>query len=112
MPGWGVHAQKKRRDRLIALAATQPDWLVGFEDEVWFSRLAQPGMSAWTFDKDKPLPLCSKERAPDDKAAKALACYGLLLPEQPFGKPEHRQMWLRFVSARPVSAITRQRYPL
>jgi transposase len=86
----------------MALASTQPHWAVGFEDEVWFSRLAQPGMSTWTGDT-KPLRLCVKERAPQDETAKALACYGLLVPEQT-GSPE--QMLLRFVAGRPLSAVT------
>jgi len=25
-----------------------PDWALGFEDETWWSRLAQPNMNAWT----------------------------------------------------------------
>ena len=86
------------------MAATQPDWVVGFEDEVWFSRLAQPGMSTWRADK-KPLRLCVKERAARDKTAKALACYGLFVPEQP-AQAAPEQMLLRFVAGRPVSAVT------
>lgn len=76
--------------------------MVGFQDEVWFSRLAQPGTSTWRVDK-KPLHLCVKERAPQDRTAKALACYGLFVPEQA-GSPE--QMLLRFVAGRPISAVT------
>jgi hypothetical protein len=34
--------EKGARDRLIRLAATHPDWVLGFEDESWFSRLAHP----------------------------------------------------------------------
>jgi hypothetical protein len=34
--------EKKRRDRLIRWALTQPTWALGFGDEVWWSRLAQP----------------------------------------------------------------------
>ena len=30
------------RDRLIALAARHPDWVLGYQDETWWSRLAQP----------------------------------------------------------------------
>jgi hypothetical protein len=37
------YARKKAaRDRLIRLAEQHEDWLLGFEDEVWWSRLAQP----------------------------------------------------------------------
>src|SRR5690242_2670468 len=38
---------KNWRDRLIGLAARHPDWVVGYVDEVWWSRLAQPAMHAW-----------------------------------------------------------------
>jgi hypothetical protein len=41
-------AKKARRDRLIRLAAQHPDWVFGFEDEVWWSRLARPSFNAWT----------------------------------------------------------------
>ena len=39
----------------------------------------------------------------DDPDAKALACYGLLVRPGPH---QLDQMWLRFVSGRPVSAVT------
>lgn len=64
---------------------------------MWFSRLAQPTFSTWT--QNKPLRLLHKERATGDRAAKALACYGLFLPE-------HDRMLLRFVAGRPVSSVT------
>src|SRR5882672_1421124 len=44
----GVYPQKKARDRLIRLAASHPEWALGFEDETWWSRLAQPTLYAWT----------------------------------------------------------------
>ena len=28
------------RDRLIAQAAARPDWVLGFQDETWWTRLA------------------------------------------------------------------------
>ena len=77
---------------------------MGFEDEVWWSRLTQPGIHTWT--ADEPLRLCSKERAAQDTAAKALACYGLLVPERSGEQAESEQMLLRFVSGRPVSQVT------
>ncbi len=46
--------------------------------------------------------LHQKERAPEDKAAKALACYGSYLP----GPAGPGRMLLRFVEGRPVSALT------
>jgi transposase len=36
--------KKARRDCVINLAARQPDWVLGFADEVWWSRLAVPGI--------------------------------------------------------------------
>src|SRR4030095_3198730 len=40
--------KKARRDRLIQVAAKHPDWVLGFVDEVWWSRLHRPPLSAWT----------------------------------------------------------------
>lgn len=61
-------------------------------------------MSTWSADES--LRLCAKERAPEDTAAKALACYGLFVPEPCCGEAESEQMLLRFVSGRPVSQVT------
>jgi len=79
-------------------AATHPDWLLGFEDEVWWSRLAAPALHAWA-DTGHPLRLVEQTVAHDDPDRKALACYGLLLPET-------KEVWLRFLDGRPVSAVT------
>ena len=49
---------------------------------------------------------------PEDNTAKALACYGLYLPEAPAKqqseqiKQQSEQMLLRFVAGRPVSGVT------
>jgi transposase len=72
--------------------------VVGFADEVWFSRLAQPALHAWTAGGRLRLATHAADR--DDAAAKALACYGLWLPER-------ERMLLRFVAGRPVSRVTR-----
>ena len=94
-------AKKQRRDRLIALAKTRPDWVVGFEDEVWWSRVARPALHAWT--DGPPLRLVKQTVAEDDLDPKALACYGLLV--RPCADaPE--EVWLRFVDRRPISAVT------
>src|ERR671926_1235582 len=94
-PGPTIRAQKNWRDRLIALAARHPDWVVGYADEVWWSRLAQPAMHAW----GETLRLQAKARAKDDPQPKALACYGLLRTDQD-------RVLLRFVEGRPVSSLT------
>ncbi len=43
-----VRPEKRARDRLIRLAPTHPDWVLGFLDEVWWSRFAQPSLHAWS----------------------------------------------------------------
>ena len=40
------------RDRLIRLAASHPTWALGFQDEVWWSRLARPSLHAWAEEDD------------------------------------------------------------
>jgi transposase len=96
-PRPGVRAKKKARDRLIGLAATHPDWVLGYADETWWSRLALPRLHAWT--GDGPLHLVERERPRDDPDPKALSCYGLL-------RGDTGGMLLRFVEGRPVSQVT------
>jgi transposase len=99
------YARKKaRRDRLIRLAQTHPDLLLGFEDEVWWSRLAHPALHAWA--DDRPLRLVEQTVARDDPDPKALACYGLLTRTWSAQGERGEEMWLRFVDGRPVSAVT------
>lgn len=76
--------------------------MVGFADEVWWSRLAQPALHTWT-DGD-PARLVAQVVAKDDPDPKALACYGLLRRDGAAAD----ELWLRFVDGRPVSAITTQ----
>jgi hypothetical protein len=59
--------------------------------------LAQPALHAWTAGERLRLSLHPADRADPDP--KALACYGLWLPER-------ERMLLRFVDGRPVSAVT------
>src|SRR5947208_9145334 len=99
------YARKKaRRDRLIRLAQAHPDWLLGFADEVWWSRLARPALRAWQ-DDDHPLRLVEQTLARDD-APKALACYGLLARSWDVDQRRSEELWLRFVDGRPLSALT------
>jgi transposase len=79
------------------LAAHCPGWALGFADEVWFSRLAQPALRAWTAGEALRLGLHAADHT--DPEPKALACYGLWLPAR-------TQMLLRFVDGRPVSPVT------
>ena len=75
--------------------------MLGFADETWWSRLAQPALRAWA-EFDRPLRLVEQTVASADPDPKALACYGVLLRQM--GRTEH--VWLRFVDGRPVSAVT------
>lgn len=71
--------------------------MLGFLDEVWWSRLAQPNLNAWA--DDKPLRLVQKQIEKADPDPKALCCYGLL-------RTDIDQVLLRFVDGRPVSLLT------
>jgi DDE superfamily endonuclease len=84
-----------------------PEWALGFEDEIWWSRLAHPALHAWAAP-DRPLRLVEQSVAKDDPDPKALACYGLLVrwgDRGPHHDP-HEEAWLRFVDGRPLSGVT------
>jgi transposase len=98
----GLSPKKQRRDRLIQRAMAQSTWALGFGDEVWWSRLAQPDQHSWT-DTEVTHKLQALTAPTDDPDPKALACYGLLVRP---GPQQADQMWLRFVAGRPVSAVT------
>jgi transposase len=103
----GVCPKKRARDRLIRLAQRHPAWVVGFADETWWSRLAQPRLHSW-IDGDQCLHLVEQTIAPDDPDPKALACYGLLVRATGRRAASTDAVWLRFVAGRPISAITTQ----
>jgi hypothetical protein len=84
--------------RLIRLAQSNPEWVLGYEDETWWSRFEQPSLHSWA-EMGEPMRLLQMEANKDDPDPEALSCYGLYLPE--LGRT-----WLRFVDGRPVSAIT------
>jgi transposase len=98
-------SEKSARDRLIRLAASHPTWVLGFQDEVWWSRLAQPALHSWA-EPDTPLRLVEQAVAKDDPDPKALACYGLLVRGGAPDGPGAEATWLRFVVGRPLSART------
>ena len=85
---------------MIRLAEAHPQWVLGFEDESWFSRLERPSVHSWEQAR-QPMRLLQKEATKDDPDPKALCCYGLYLPEL-------EQRWLRFVDGCPVSALSTQ----
>ena len=90
---------------MIAWASWQPDWATGFLDEVWWSRFSRPRMRAWQSEK-APVRLVGQSWQKGDPDPKALACYGVLWQKGPPQEPDRSQIWLRFVTGRPVSAIT------
>ncbi len=61
-PGPRVRTKKSQRDRLIRLAASHPRWALGFQDEVWWSRVTQPHLHAWC-DGAEPLHLVEQAAA-------------------------------------------------
>lgn len=71
--------------------------MLGYQDETWWSRLAQPSLHSWT--PKEPLRLVERTADKTDPDPKALACYGLL-------RDDTDQMLLRFVQGRPVSQVT------
>lgn len=97
-PRPGVRTKKKARDRLIRLAERHPDWVLGYQDETWWSRLALPQLHTWSTD-DVPLRLVERTADKKDPDPKALSCYGLL-------RDDTGDMLLRFVTGRPVSQVT------
>ncbi|MCI0489575.1 MAG: hypothetical protein L0229_23540 [Blastocatellia bacterium] len=71
--------------------------MLGYADEVWWSRLAQPSLHSWI--EGEPLRLQELTADKTDTDPKAIACYGLL-------RADTEKIWLRFVQGRPVSSIT------
>ncbi len=118
-PRSGVREEKSARDRLMRLAESHPEWVLGFEDEVWWSRFEQPGLHAWA-PEGEPMRLVSRVERPVAKRekgkkgegggveeeAKALACYGLYLHLRGEDGSLEKRVWLRFVEGRPVSELT------
>jgi transposase len=94
--------KKRRRDSLMRLILAHPSWALGFGDEVWWSRLAQPEQHRWV-QEDARTHLQELQVSKEDPDPKALACYGLLLRGR---NAQADQMMLRFVDGRPVSAVT------
>jgi transposase len=71
--------------------------VVGFQDETWWTRLAQPDLFAWA--AGDPLRLGANARDPKGGGPEAVACYGVL-------RHDTGGMLLRFCDGRPVSATT------
>jgi hypothetical protein len=103
-PGPPVRAQKKQLHRLIHLAEAHGGWALGYLDEVWWSRFAQPSMGSWA-PGGEPLRLVQRGKAKGDPEPKALSCYGVFFPGAG-GDGGAGEMLLRFVRGRPVSHVT------
>ena len=73
--------------------------MLGFEDDVWWSRYAQPHLQTWT--DDKPLRMRQNESDRHAPEPKAVAWYGVL-------RTDTQGLLLRLVDGRPVSAVTTQ----
>lgn len=86
------------------MAATQPDWALGFQDETWWSRVAQPHLHMWTA-AGQPVRVVEQSVGRNAAEPKALACYGVLW--RATGE-QADAIWLRFVDGRPVSDVTTQ----
>jgi hypothetical protein len=67
----------------------RPEWAFGFEDETWFSRFGRPSSHSWV-EAGRATRLIEKAPRKDDPEPKALACYGMYLPDM-------EQTWIRFV---------------
>ena len=75
---------------------------------MWWSRFALPQLSAQAERKITPCAWWNRQAQKGDPDPKALACYGVLWQQGPIEEPVRKQMSLRFVTGRPVSAITTQ----
>lgn len=97
----------------MRLAACHQSWVLGFEDQVWWSRVRQPHLHTWA-DDGQPVRMVEQtvgRRTKHNPPIKAVACYGLLArwQEEATGEPAAQEaMWLRFVDGRPLSAVTTQ----
>jgi DDE superfamily endonuclease len=79
------------------MAMHHPDLVLGFADDVGWSREAQPQRHAWS--DDQPVRLVEKTVPAKDPESKASACDGLYVSTA-------HQMLVRFVQGRPVSGVT------
>ena len=62
----------------MRLAEDRVDWVVGFEDECWWSRVTQPNLHSFG-EAGEPLRLVEQSVAKDDPDPKAISCYGVCI---------------------------------
>jgi hypothetical protein len=89
-----VREEKGAHDRLIRLALSRPEWALGFEDETWWSRFAQPSLHAFC-EAGEPIHLIQQSATNDDPDPKALAAYGMLVRTREVSGEIREQVWLR-----------------
>jgi hypothetical protein len=61
----------------MRLAEDEVDWVVGFLDECWWSRVAQPNLHSFSA-AGEPLRLVEQSLEKDDPDPKAISCYGFM----------------------------------
>ncbi|QZZ23063.1 hypothetical protein J5X98_12410 [Leptothermofonsia sichuanensis E412] len=59
-PDLQYELKKRQRNRLVTLSEQHSDWILGFLDEVWWSRLHDPMMHSWA-EAGHPLHLVEKK---------------------------------------------------
>ena len=89
------------------MAESSPEWVIGFEDETWWSRLARPNLHAWSAE-DQNLRLIEQSVPKEDKSPKAVAAYRMLLRYQGDRRQPEEQIQLRFIQGQPVSLATQE----
>jgi len=87
----------RRPGRLPALQSPHPDGVLGFPDEVWWRRVAQPQRRTWV-KPAQPLRVVDQTVAKDAPDPKARAGSGVL-------RAAVDRVWLRYVAGRPVSPV-------
>jgi hypothetical protein len=74
-----VREEKGPLKRLIDLAQSNAgEWVLGYEDEIWWSRFERPSLHSWA-EAGESMRLLQKEAKKDDPDPKALSCSGLAL---------------------------------
>ena len=104
-----AYARKNARDRLIRLAASHPTGVLGFQDEVWWSRLARPSSQTWVKADDRFCGWSSRRshrtpRTPRLSRAIACCCAGT-------GRPARRRPAVAALRRRPARQPGHHRLP-
>ena len=82
---------------MIRLSRGHDRIVLGYSDEVRWSRFAKPKVRTW--ESDKARRMVQREADKTDSAPKAIACYGLL-------RKDIDRVKVRFLEERPISEMT------